>query len=117
MRITCLFILLLAAFSVSAKTTVVHPAAPLSDSLEQYTGKYKFESGPVAEVEVTLENGTLKVISAQGTSSLVKTEEADVFTLVEYEGKATFKRNEEKKIVGIKIEVMGMVLEGNKEEK
>ncbi|HSU28656.1 MAG TPA: hypothetical protein VLJ68_09765, partial [Chitinophagaceae bacterium] len=49
------------------------------DSLQQYTGKYKFPDGSVVtDISVTLENGVLIGSSAMGSSELKKTE-GDVF--------------------------------------
>ena len=110
-----LFALMAFVFTASkAASPAIQKKLPV-DSLEQYTGKFKFASGPISEAEVTLESGDLKILTSQGNATMKKTEEADVFTLVEYDGKATFVRNADKKITGIKIEVMGMVLEGTKE--
>lgn len=86
-------------------------------TLQQYTGKFKFPEGsPVTETVITLENGVLQASSAMGSTELKKTAEADVFEVVSYSGVATFKRNEEKKIIGVTIEVGDMVLEGTKSE-
>ena len=92
------------------------PAPTKSDSLEIYAGKYKFPEGTViTDLELKLENGTLMGYSDQGNSEFKKVD-GDVFAVVAYEGKATFRRNPEGKIVGIKIEVQDMILEGTKSE-
>ena len=89
------------------------------DSLQQYTAKYKFPQGTVvSEVTVALDSAsnTLSITSSMGNAPLEKTG-TDVFAMTTYNGTVTFTRNEAKKVNGIKIEVMGMLLEGTKEEK
>mgnify|MGYP003042712465 CR=1 FL=1 len=89
--------------------------APSTDSLQEYIGKYKFPEGSVVtEVTVTIENGILFAASVMGSSELRKIEK-DIFEIVAYAGKATFKRNEEAKLNGVKIEVEDLILEGTKE--
>jgi hypothetical protein len=93
-------------------------ASKAADSLEVYVGKYTFPVGTVvSEIDVALENGQLKANSSQGNSTLVKTDVEDSFTIPEFSGTAAFKRDENKKIIGVRIDVMGMILEGKKEEK
>lgn len=90
--------------------------APKQDTLQEYTGKYKFPEGSVVtEVTVVIENGALYATSAMGNSELKKIEK-DIFEVVAYAGKATFKRNEAAKLNGVKIEVEDLILEGTKEE-
>ncbi len=89
------------------------------DSLQQYTAKYKFPAGAVVtDVTVMLDSAsnTLSITSSMGNAPLEKSG-TDVFTMTTYNGTVTFTRNEAKRINGIKIEVMGMLLEGTKEEK
>lgn len=87
-----------------------------SDSLQQYTGKYKFPEGsPVTEVGVVLENGVLMATSAMGNSELRKIE-GDVFEIVSYGGTAAFRRNAEGKVTGISIEVQDVKMEGSRTE-
>ncbi|MDI9363347.1 MAG: hypothetical protein QM541_00245 [Flavobacterium sp.] len=84
-------------------------------TLEQYVGKYVFPSGSVVpDVTVTLENGALVMSSSAGTSALEK-ESEDLYVIVTLQGKALFKRDSNKKIVGISINAMGYQLEGTKE--
>ncbi len=84
-------------------------------TLTQYVGKYKFAEGSiVAEVMVTIYNGALIATSSHGTSALVK-ETEDLYALVAFQGKAFFKRDESKKVIGVSISAMGYQLEGTKE--
>jgi hypothetical protein len=90
--------------------------AQTDTTLQQYTGRYKFaEGGPVAEVTVVLDNGALSMNSSVGTSALQKQAD-DVFTIVQFQGTATFRRNEAGKIIGVSISAMGYSLEGKKED-
>ncbi|HKZ65899.1 MAG TPA: DUF3471 domain-containing protein, partial [Chitinophagaceae bacterium] len=97
--------------------TVLNAQQTLSaDSLQEYTGKYKFPEGSaVTEITVALENGVLYASSAQGNSELKKIEK-DIFEVVAYSGKATFKRDDQAKLKGVTIEIEDLVLEGTKEE-
>ena len=86
------------------------------DSLNQYVAKYKFPEGSaVLQVDVILENGVLMVNSAMGSASLEK-KGVDTFAMPSYNGTVVFTRNEAKKIIGIKIDVMNILLEGIREE-
>jgi hypothetical protein len=105
-----LFFTLAITFTLHAQQT------NLQDTLQQYTGKYKFPDGSVVtEVTVTIENGTLMANSAMGSSELRKTE-GDIFEVVAYGGTATFKRNKENKISGIQIVVGDVNIEGTRTE-
>lgn len=90
--------------------------AQADTTLQQFVGKYKFPDGSVVpEVTVTLENGELMMASSAGTSTLVKQAE-DVYIITAFQGTAAFKRNDAKKVIGVSINAMGYVLEGNKED-
>jgi len=87
-----------------------------SDSLQQYTGTYKFPDGsPVTEITVSLDSTGLYANSAMGSSELKRTER-DVFEIVAYAGTATFKRNAENKINAVQILVGDLNMEGTKSE-
>jgi hypothetical protein len=102
--------------AISAAIILNAQQAPAPDSLQEYTGKYKFPEGSaVTEVIVTFENGILSASSSQGSSELKKIDK-DIFEVVAYSGKATFKRNEEAKLKGVVIEIEDLILEGTKEE-
>ena len=74
-----------------------------TDSLQQYTGKYKFPDGsPVAEITVTVDNGALMASSAMGSTEFKPTSTPDVYEVVAYGGTATFKRTEGK-VTGVQI--------------
>ncbi|MEI2739086.1 MAG: hypothetical protein V9F01_09900 [Chitinophagaceae bacterium] len=87
-----------------------------TDSLQQYTGKYKFPDGsPVTEITMTVENGLLMAGSAMGSTEFKQTSTADVFEIVAYGGTATFKRKEGK-VSGLQIQVGEVDMEGEKTE-
>ena len=87
-----------------------------TDSLQQYTGKYKFPDGsPVAEITISVDNGTLMAASAMGSTEFKKTSTADVFEIVAYGGTATFKKTEGK-ITSVQILVGDVNIEGAKTE-
>ncbi|MEO7982838.1 MAG: hypothetical protein ABI688_02030 [Bacteroidota bacterium] len=87
-----------------------------TDSLQQYTGKYKFPDGsPVAEITVTVDNGLLMASSTMGSTEFKPTSTADVYEVVAYSGTATF-RKKEGKVTGLQILVGDLIMEGVKSE-
>lgn len=88
-----------------------------TDSLQQYTGKYKFPDGsPVSEIGVVIENGVLTATSAMGNAELKKTDTKDMFEITGFGGTATFKRNAEGKVITLQIQVQDINMEGTREE-
>ncbi len=87
-----------------------------TDSLQQYTGKFKFPDGsPVTEITVTVENGLLMAGSAMGSTEFKPTSTVDVFEIVAYGGTATFKKKEGK-VTSLQIQVADVNMEGEKTE-
>jgi hypothetical protein len=85
-------------------------------TLTQFTGKYKFAEGsPVQEVVINVDNGTLVAASAMGSFVLQKTGE-DQYYIADYQAPVIFKRDSNKKVIGLSISVSGMVLEAVKVE-
>ena len=83
--------------------------------LEDFVGKYVFPDGSVVpDVTVTLDGSALTMASSAGTSALTELGR-DSFTIVEFSGTAVFKRGDDKKVNGVRIEAMGYVLEGQKQ--
>ncbi|RYY56875.1 MAG: DUF3471 domain-containing protein [Chitinophagaceae bacterium] len=94
----------------------VYIASAQVDSLQEYTGKYKFAEGsPVTQAVISVQNGLLYVEAEVGGSPMTKIS-ADVFSVDAYDGVATFVRNTDKKVTGVKVEVDGMVMEGTKQD-
>jgi hypothetical protein len=107
MRKLCfLTLILMGAFlSVNAQQ------GPLND----YIGKYVFTEGsPVAEVSLTIEDSSLVINSAMGSTPLEK-KGVDSFYLATYDALVIFKRAEGKSVASISIFVQGMELVGKKE--
>lgn len=85
-------------------------------TLTQFTGKFKFgEGSPVQEVVISADNGALVAGSAMGSFVLQKTGE-DQFFIAEFQAPVVFKRDSNKKVVGLTINANGMVLEAVKVE-
>jgi len=97
--------------------SVAFVQAQTKDStLQDFVGKYKFPDGSiVTEVVVSMEGDGLVMGSSVGNSALVKTGE-DLFSITAYEGTAQFKRDANKKVIGVNINAGGYVLEGTKSE-
>jgi hypothetical protein len=85
-------------------------------TLTQLTGMFKFgEGSPVQEVVITVDNGALLIGSAMGSSVLQKTGE-DEYLIPDFQAALIYKRDSNKKVVGLTINVSGMVLEAVKVE-
>jgi len=108
--------LLLFFFAVGGSIILSAQQTPQTDSLKEYTGKFKFPDGSeVTEINVGIENGILWAYSDKGSSELKKIEK-DVFEVVSYTGTATFKRDETGKINGLHVEVGDLIMDGRKSE-
>jgi hypothetical protein len=106
--------IMLSLFAVIA-FGIASQAQQQDTTLVQFVGKYSFPSGSVIpDVTVVLENGALVMNSSAGSSALEK-ESEDLYVIVAFQGKALFKRDNTKKIVGVSINAMGYQLEGTKE--
>lgn len=85
-------------------------------TLQDFVGKYKFPEGSiVSEVTVSIEGEGLVMGSSIGTSTLVKIGE-DLFSVTAYDGSAQFKRDANKKVIGVSINAGGYALEGTKSD-
>ena len=85
-------------------------------TLQDFVGKYKFPEGSVvSEVSVSIEGEGLLMGSSIGTSTLVKIGE-DLFSITAYDGSAQFKRDTNKKVIGVSINAGGYALEGTKSD-
>ena len=108
--------LLLLIFAMTSTFILSAQQTPKTDSLKEYTGKYKFPEGSeVTEIKVVVENGVLWAQSDKGNSELRRIEK-DTFEVVEYTGTATFKRDEKGKIIGLHIEVGDLIMDGTKSD-
>jgi len=103
-------------FALTSTFILSAQQSPKTDSLKEYTGKYKFPDGSeVTEVKVVVENGLLWAQSDKGNSELRRIEK-DIFEVVVYSGTATFKRDEKGKINGLHIEVGDLIMDGTKSD-
>ena len=83
--------------------------------LNDYLGKYVFAEGsPVAEVSVTIQDSSLVINSAMGSTQLEK-KGVDSFYLATYDALVIFKRKEGNAVESVSILVQGMELVGKKE--
>ena len=104
-------VLFLAMLCMSAIFTVSAQESPL----KAYLGKYVFAAGsPVAEVTITLEDSSLMINSAMG-STVIEKKSVDTFYLAQYDASVIFKRGADKAVIEIAIMVQGMELVGKKE--
>lgn len=104
-------VLCLAVLCMSAIFTVSAQESPL----KAYIGKYVFAAGsPVAEVTITVEDSSLMINSAMGSTPIEK-KGVDTFYLAQYDASVIFKRGTDKAVTEIAILVQGMELVGKKE--
>lgn len=90
--------------------------AQQDSTLQAFAGKYTFPAGSVvSEVTVSLDNGVLSMVSSAGTSALEKIGE-DLYSIIQFQGTALFRRDANKKVIGVSIKAMGHELEGTKSE-
>ena len=109
-KLLLLLVALPGSFILSAQQT------PKSDSLTEYTGKYKFPDGSeVTEIRVVVESGVLWAKSDKGDSELRRIEK-DTFEVVTYTGTATFKRDEKGKVNVLHIAVGDLIMDGTRTE-
>ena len=107
MRKLCFMTLIL----MSAFLSVNAQQGPLND----YLGKYVFAEGsPVAEVSVTIQDSSLVINSAMGSTQLEK-KGVDSFYLATYDALVIFKRKDGNAVESVSILVQGMELVGKKE--
>jgi len=86
-------------------------------TLTQFTGKFKFgEGSPVQEVVITADNGALVAVTASMGSFVLEKTGEDQYFIAPIQGAVVYKRDSNKKVVGLAINVSGMVLEAVKVE-
>lgn len=94
---------------------LVH-AQDKDSTLQDFVGKYKFPDGSIVpEVTVSVEGAGLVMGSSIGNSALVKIGD-DLFSITAYDGSAQFKRDANKKVIGVSINAGGYALEGTKSD-
>lgn len=104
-------IITIIAFAFAFSLNALGQDAPL----DNYIGKYNFPEGsPVPQVELKLVEGVLMGESQMGPVTF-KRMEGDMFSIVEHNGVAEFRRNADGKVVAVKVTVDTLVMEGTKE--
>lgn len=106
----------LALGSASAQTSTTPPPTPALDSLgaKDFFGKY--DTGGMGLIVVSWEQGkVVGSLEGQGSAELKPTGKPDVLSISGYEGTATFIRDEQKKVIKVKLEVQGQLIEGAKQ--
>jgi hypothetical protein len=106
--------------SDTSKTTMPTQATatPSLDVLvaQNYIGKYKVKDAPIEELIITLQDGKLMGEAVgQGSAELAPTAEIDIFSVIGYDGKIEFVRNDNKAVVKIKLTLQGNTMEGEKQ--
>ena len=97
------------AFTFFSMTSVAEDS-----TLHEYKGVYKFPDGSATpEVEISIVEGNLYASATIGSAVLTKVSK-DTFSIPDHNGMAYFYRNGDGQIKGIKVEVGGLILEGDK---
>jgi hypothetical protein len=103
------------AQSAATASTATQAAVVLDTTLvKPYLGNYKSDMG---NIKVWIENGQLLgELEGQGSGELRLTDKADVLTIVGMDGEVTFIRDEQNKVIKVKINAQGATIEGEKIE-
>lgn len=106
-----LFTLLLSISGLAFSNVFAQAAATDTTVLKPYTGKYESQYG---NLKVWVENAKLYgELEGQGSAELTLSDVPDEFKISGYEGTITFTRNDEKKVVKLKLSVK---VDGNLQE-
>jgi hypothetical protein len=87
-------------------------------SYRSYLGKYQFPLGAVVPfVEVSGDSLTALTMSSEAGNSPLEHTGGDNFNITNFNGTANFRRNDTtKQVIGIHIEAMGHILDGEKDK-
>ena len=100
----------------NAQSSETKPQFSIADSAS-FKGKYKFENLPFEYIEISVQESKLYFVGGEYNGFLVPlADKKDVFNVNE-QAVFTFGRDNEKKIVGLKVDYQGQIFEGKKEEK
>jgi hypothetical protein len=121
----CLLFMALCLANAEAKTTSTEKnkmvlAAPTdSTKLLVYVGRYNFQPNEVVQsVELTIEKGA--ILCTANDNSAYRFEEVedkqDTFNIPALDAEVVFVRDENKKVVGLKVNMQGVDLLADKEE-
>ena len=89
-----------------------------TDSLSEYVGTYKMkDNGYFSEYKITLKEGSLFGVADQnGANKLLKQDKADTFkSTSQYGSIITFKRNAEKKVIGLSLLIQDTEMNADKQ--
>ena len=87
-----------------------------SKKLAEYAGVYKFGEGPVSQVVITVEDGSLIAETNElGAGELNPTDKEDEFGEPNYQALLKFNRNSKGNVVELVVNAQGMVLFGVKQ--
>jgi len=110
------FFLALGSASAQTSTTPAPPPVPALDSLSAKDFFGKYDTGGMGLIVVAWEQGkVVGSLEGQGSAELKPSSTPDVLTIAGYDGTATFIRDEQKKVIKVKLEVQGQVIEGAKQ--
>lgn len=90
--------------------------APMEELAENpYIGIYSLEAGsPIDEVLVEEKDGVLYGSSSQGEAELKPTDNENVFEIIGYDGEVEFQKNDEGKVISMKMNIQGQEMKGTK---
>lgn len=103
--------------SLTNATSVSH-SLTTADSLSEYVGTYKMkDNGYFSEYKITLKEGSLYGEADQnGANKLLKQDKADTFkSTSQYGSIITFKRNAEKKVIGLSLLIQDTEMNADKQ--
>ncbi len=85
------------------------------ETLKEYTGEYKFKTGDLDKLVVTIKDGKLfGSVAGQGESELAPTDKKDIFTIVSYDTPVEFFRDADSKLKSLKFTIQGSEMEAEK---
>lgn len=80
-----------------------------------FVGIYNLEAGsPIEEVMVEEKDGVLYGSSSQGEAELKPTDKENIFEIIGYDGEVEFQKNEDGKVISMKMSVQGQEMSGTK---
>ncbi len=116
--ICCLAMLMLLGFEASAQSST--PASSTTTTLtdekaKDYVGSY--DTGGMGAIKVSFADGKMTgAMDGQGSAELLPGSTADVFTVSGYDGVCTFIRDSSNKVVGLRLDVQGTIIDAKRVE-
>jgi hypothetical protein len=115
--ICCFAMLMLLGFEASAQSsTPASTTTTLTDEkAKEYIGSY--DTGGMGAIKVSFENGKMTgAMDGQGSAELLAGSTADVFNVSGYDGVCTFIRDSSNKVVGLRLDVQGTIIDAKRIE-